>query len=683
MPKQMDNDIKYLKGVGEKRGGLYKKLAVNTVGDLIEYYPRAYLDLSRPVAISEAQLNPDANMAVKAMVVSKTGEQRIRKGLSIFKVVAVDEDEAPFSITFYNVKYTVDSLNVGEYYIFYGKVGGTFTKKEMNSPQVFSTENTSGLLPIYPQTNGLTSKLIAKNVRDALSLISENIPDPIPAFLRTEEQLCTLSYALEKIHFPQNSLEVNIAKERLVFEELFFLSLAFKTLKINNRTEGGQLYSIFEEEKFYSSLPFAPTGAQKRAVADIIHDLKTKRMNRIVEGDVGSGKTMVAGAAAYFCALNGGQCVMMAPTEILAEQHYESMGKMLEPFGITTLILTGSMTAKQKREAKAKLASGEVMFAVGTHALITDDVRFKNLSLVITDEQHRFGVGQRTALSKKGEAPHMLVMSATPIPRTLSLIIYGDLELSVLDEMPARRQPIKTYVIDSAKKLRAYGFIKEHLDKGMQGYIVCPLVEDSEMLPGLVSATEYSEELAKGVFQNYSVGLLHGKMKGREKEEIMRCFKNGEIQLLVSTTVIEVGVDVPNAAVMLIENAERFGLSALHQLRGRIGRGDVQSHCILVSDSKGENATTRLKTLASCSSGFEIAEKDLAMRGPGDFFGFRQHGLPALKIADMASDVLTLSKAQAAAEHLVANKTLLSSDERKLINRKLNEFFDKIGEKPN
>lgn len=683
MQKELYNEIKFLKGVGEKRAKLYKKLGVHNILDLIEFYPRAYLDLSCPVTLSQAQLQPDSNMAVKAEVVSKTGEQRIRKGLSIFKVVAADEDATPFSITFYNVKYTVDALEIGKNYIFYGKVSGTFTKKEMNSPQVFDAQNNTGLIPIYPQTNGLSSKIIAKNVAVALALLPDNIPDAIPTFVRSEEKLCTARYALEKIHFPQNSLEAKIAKERLVFEELFFLSLAFKALKTNKQTAGGQLFTVFEEEKFYKTLPFTPTGAQKRAVAEIISDLKSKRMNRIVEGDVGSGKTMVAAAAAYLCTLNGGQCVMMAPTEILAEQHYESMGKMLEPFGITPLILTGSMTAKQKREAKAKLASGDCMFAVGTHALLTEDVQFKNLSLVITDEQHRFGVGQRTALSKKGDEPHLLVMSATPIPRTLALIIYGDLDLSVLDEMPAGRLPVKTYAIDSAKKQRAFGFIKDHLDKGLQAYIVCPLVEDSELLPSLTSASEYFKELSAGVFQNYRLGLLHGKMKGREKEEIMRQFKNGEIQLLVSTTVIEVGVDVPNAVIMLIENAERFGLSALHQLRGRIGRGSVQSHCILVSDSKGENAMERIKTLVSCSSGFEIAEKDLAMRGPGDFFGLRQHGLPELKIADMAADVLTLSKAQAAAESLAQNKDKLSAEQRRLINQKLAQFFDKIGEKPN
>lgn len=654
MNSKTDTPIRFLKGVGEKRGLLYGKLGIFTIEDLIHYYPRTYIDFSQPQAIASAPY--DKPCAIVATVVAKTGEQRIRKGLSLFKVTVTD-GVSDMIITFFNAKYTVDALKPDTEYLFYGKVAGRLTRREMSAPMIMVYDESQTFLPIYPLTAGLSSKLIQTNVTQALELIQDSIADPIPSDLRRRYELCHSTFALCNIHQPASDHALEIARKRLIFEELLVLNLAMSFLRTGSKTETGTKMGDISLKHFYNTLPYTPTNAQARVIAECTSDLcKDVPMNRLIQGDVGSGKTLVGAACAYFTVQNGYQTAMMVPTEILAEQHYRTLTALLSPVGIRLGLLTGSLTAAQKRTVKAALANGEIDFIVGTHALIQDNVSFHNLGLVITDEQHRFGVAQRLTLSHKGSNPHVLVMSATPIPRTLALIIYGDLDVSIIDELPKGRQPIKTYVIDLPKRHRAYGFMKKLLDAGQQGYIVCPLVEQGETDLGLESATEYAHKLAKQDFKGYSVGLLHGKMKPAEKDKVMRSFAEGKTQLLVSTTVIEVGVDVPGATVMLIENAERFGLSQLHQLRGRIGRGSEESFCILVSDSD----TERLSVIKNTLDGFKISEEDLKLRGPGDFFGSRQHGLPQLKIADMLTDIKLLRLAQDAAAELLASDPALS-----------------------
>ncbi|MEA5011284.1 MAG: ATP-dependent DNA helicase RecG [Angelakisella sp.] len=650
MPLTMESDIRFVKGVGEARMKLYKKLDIATVEDLLYHLPRSYVDLTAPKNILELPLAETG--AVRCVVASKSREQRIRSGLSVWKVTAVDSVSS-LTITFFNAKYTVENLHENEEYIFYGKMGGTLLRREMNAPAVYRLSD-SGLVPVYPLTAGVTSKSVGSHVLSALAALGE-LPESLPQSLRQQYGLCTLDFALRTIHHPHTMAEAEIARRRLIFEELLCLGLGFARLK-----QGQQKRTVTPMEQkdisaFWQSLPFAPTGAQRRAVKEALADLcSPKPMNRLVQGDVGSGKTLVAAACCYFAFLNNRQSALMAPTEILAEQHARSLTPLLEPLGMRVGLLTGSMTAKQKREVKAALAKGEIHLCVGTHALLTGDTEFLRLGLCVTDEQHRFGVAQRMGLGQKGQEAGTLVMSATPIPRTLALIIYGDLDLSVIDELPAGRQKIDTFLIDSTKRERAFGYVRKHLDAGFQGYIVCPLVEENEetLADGRKAAAAYEKELADGPFGNYRVGLLHGKMKAAEKEAAMRAFSTGEIQLLVATTVIEVGIDVPNAVIMMIENAERFGLSQLHQLRGRVGRGSQKSTCILLSDSSGEDTQRRLKYLCASTDGFKIAEYDLELRGPGDFFGMRQHGLPQMKVADLSQDSKVLYETQKAVEEL-------------------------------
>ncbi|MBC8546426.1 ATP-dependent DNA helicase RecG [Clostridiaceae bacterium NSJ-31] len=655
--QSLDTPIRYLKGVGEKRAALYQKLGVSTIGDLIRYYPRAYIDLSQPQAVADAPY--DRPCAVVATVISKSGEQRIRRGLSLFKVKATD-GASDFIITFFNAKYTVEALLPDTPYIFYGRMGGKLTRREMSAPMVLPFDPSRGFLAVYPLTAGLTNRSIAAGVAQALELVQGSVEDPLPDALRRRLGLCHSVYALENIHRPADGHALGLARRRLIFEELFVLNLAMASIRTGNRGRSGAPMRATAFDSFYGSLPFEPTGAQRRVIAECAADLcAAAPMNRLVQGDVGCGKTLVGAACAWFAIQNGYQCAMMAPTEILAEQHRRTLSSLLEPLGVRVGLLTGSMKAAEKRAVRQSLAAGEIDLIVGTHALIQDGVEFAKLGLVITDEQHRFGVGQRMALQQKGENPHVLVMSATPIPRTLALIIYGDLDVSVIDELPRGRQPVHTYVIDPPKRRRAYGFLRRYLDEGRQGYVVCPLVEQGELDLGLESAAEYAARLSAQEFAHYRVGLLHGKMKPAEKEKVMRAFSQGEIQLLVATTVIEVGVDVPNATVMLIENAERFGLSQLHQLRGRIGRGGGESFCILVTDRDLE----RLAVIRGTTDGFRISEEDLRLRGPGDFFGSRQHGLPQLKIADMLTDVSLLREAQDAAAELLARDPKLTRPE--------------------
>ena len=629
-------DIRYLKGVGEKTARLYNKLGIFTVDDLIRHYPRKYLDYGNTVSVKDAP--PDTPVFIKATMITPVKESMIRKGLTLYKCNFSD-GETVIRVTIFNNKYLAKALRTFDDYILYGKVEKTFTSASMSSPQIERADKAE-VHPIYPTTEKLSVKAISNSVRNALALVGK-IPETLSNDILKKYDLVSLDFATRQIHFPSDEKNIEPARHRLIFDELLTLQLGL--LKLKEKDVKGNSCKIKKDftNEFYSLLPFTPTGAQQRAVADCIEDMQSDRMmNRLIQGDVGSGKTAVAGAVIYTVIKNGAQAALMAPTEILATQHFESFKKLFASTDVRVALLTGSVKAGEKKEIKRALCNGEIDLIVGTHALIQNDVEFENLGLVCTDEQHRFGVQQRANLAMKGDNPHLMVMSATPIPRTLGLIIYGDLDISLLDELPPGRQEIRTDVVTSAYHKRSYKFIRDAVDRGEQAYIVCSLVDEGES--DLISAKEYADNLAKNEFVGYSVGLLHGKMKPAEKDRVMQSFAEGETQILVSTTVVEVGVDVPNATVMLIENADRFGLSQLHQLRGRVGRGKNTSYCILVSDNKSDSSRERLQVMKHTSNGFDIADYDLKSRGPGDFFGKRQHGLPDLKIADMLEDTETL-----------------------------------------
>lgn len=629
-------DIRYLKGVGEKTARLYNKLGIFTVDDLIRHYPRKYLDYGNTVSVKDAP--PDTPVFIKATMITPVKESMIRKGLTLYKCNFSD-GETVIRVTIFNNKYLAKALRTFDDYILYGKVEKTFTSASMSSPQIERADKAE-VHPVYPTTEKLSVKAISNSVRNALALVGK-IPETLSDDILKKYDLVSLDFATRQIHFPSDEKNIEPARHRLIFDELLTLQLGL--LKLKEKDVKGNSCKIKRDftNEFYSLLPFTPTGAQQRAVADCIEDMQSDRMmNRLIQGDVGSGKTAVAGAVIYTVIKNGAQAALMAPTEILATQHFESFKKLFASTDVRVALLTGSVKAGEKKEIKRALCNGEIDLIVGTHALIQNDVEFENLGLVCTDEQHRFGVQQRANLAMKGDNPHLMVMSATPIPRTLGLIIYGDLDISLLDELPPGRQEIRTDVVTSAYHKRIYKFIRDAVDRGEQAYIVCSLVDEGES--DLISAKEYADNLAKNEFVGYSVGLLHGKMKPAEKERVMQSFAEGETQILVSTTVVEVGVDVPNATVMLIENADRFGLSQLHQLRGRVGRGKNKSYCILVSDNKSDSSRERLQVMKHTSNGFDIADYDLKSRGPGDFFGKRQHGLPDLKIADMLEDTETL-----------------------------------------
>lgn len=629
-------DIRYLKGVGEKTARLYNKLGIFTVDDLIRHYPRKYLDYSNTVSVKDAP--PDTPVFIKATMITPVKESMIRKGLTFYKCNFSD-GETVIRVTIFNNKYLAKALRTFDDYILYGKVEKTFTSASMSSPQIERADKAE-VHPVYPTTEKLSVKAISNSVRNALALVGK-IPETLSDDILKKYDLVSLDFATRQIHFPTDEKNIEPARHRLIFDELLTLQLGL--LKLKEKDVKGNSCKIKKDftNEFYSLLPFTPTGAQQRAVADCIEDMQSDRMmNRLIQGDVGSGKTAVAGAVIYTVIKNGAQAALMAPTEILATQHFESFKKLFASTDVRVALLTGSVKAGEKKEIKRALCNGEIDLIVGTHALIQNDVEFENLGLVCTDEQHRFGVQQRANLAMKGDNPHLMVMSATPIPRTLGLIIYGDLDISLLDELPPGRQEIRTDVVTSAYHKRIYKFIRDAVDRGEQAYIVCSLVDEGES--DLISAKKYADNLAKNEFVGYSVGLLHGKMKPAEKDKVMQSFAEGETQILVSTTVVEVGVDVPNATVMLIENADRFGLSQLHQLRGRVGRGKNKSYCILVSDNKSDSSRERLQVMKHTSNGFDIADYDLKSRGPGDFFGKRQHGLPDLKIADMLEDTETL-----------------------------------------
>ncbi len=668
-----DTPIRQLRGVGEKRAELYGKLGIRTAGDLIFHFPRRYNDYSESVAVSCAEIGQHA--VIRAMVVIKQPAARIRKGLTLFRLFAEDDGGERITITYYNNKFTPDSLKIGEEYLFSGKISGTLTRKEMNSPMVLRADEKNLLRPVYPLTEGLTAAMVTTSVDEILRNADASFfGEIIPTDMRMDYGLSTMEYAVRSIHFPKDSHAAELAKKRLAFDELLKLQLGMMMMKSRTRTENGCKMSPkdAEMEEFYRSLPFDMTGAQRRAVDDIISDLcGSTPMSRLIQGDVGSGKTAVAAAAALFAAKNGFQTALMAPTEILARQHFATLSEMLEPLGAEVCCVTGSMTKKQRAEVQEKLSDGRCAVAVGTHALISDSTEFKNLGLVITDEQHRFGVNQRAVLAEKGHNPHKLVMSATPIPRTLALIIYGDLDISILNELPKGRQKIETFAVTAKLRERALGFVKKQLDEGRQAYIVCPMIEENEN--ELAAAKGYAESLRKTVLAEYRTGLLHGKMPAAEKDRVMADFKAHELDLLVATTVVEVGVDVPNATVIVIENADRFGLSQLHQLRGRVGRGQHQSYCVLITEEFTEESRQRLEIMTKTSDGFVISEYDLKMRGAGDFFGNRQHGLPDLKIADIAADRELLADCQRAAKTLIERSPDLS--EFPLLKSEVDKLF--------
>lgn len=676
MAISLDTSIQYLTGVGPKRAALYQKLDIHTVRDLLYYFPRSYIDLTAPCDIAAMPLFEQC--AVRARVVAKSSPQYIRRGMTLFRVKVAD-DSGSMVITFFNAKYAVEALKYDTEYIFYGRSGGTLTRREMASPSIYPADLPNALIPVYPLTQGLSSKMVGANIAQALQLLGEELDDPIPDFIRQEYHLCHLQFALRNIHLPTDRESAEIARRRLIFEELLMLALSLRSVRDDTYTQTSYVCGKADLQPFFDQLPFTLTGAQQRAIDQVRQDLaKNTPMNRLVQGDVGSGKTMVAAAASYIAFQNHYMSALMAPTEILAQQHYHGLSRLLEPLGMRLGLLCGSMTAKEKRDIKERIALGMVDLVIGTHALISKDVDLPNLALVVTDEQHRFGVRQRASLSEKSNHPHTLVMSATPIPRTLALMIYGDLDVSSIDELPPNRQPVKTYVISSKIKERAYNFLKDHLDRGLQGYIVCPLVEAMETTPAnLQNAEEYADKLARGPFQNYRVGVLHGKMRAKDREVIMQQFASGEIQLLVSTTVIEVGVDVPNAVIMMVENAERFGLSQLHQLRGRVGRGSVQSYCILISDTQNPDTKQRLQVLHQTNDGFKVAEYDLKARGPGDFLGKRQHGLPQLKIADLSSSMDTMEQVQQAAQQI--HEHPLSAGEKALLQQRIQHILSTVG----
>lgn len=674
---KLDTDIKYLKGVGERRAAMLSRLGVSDVNALVCLYPRVYEDWSRIKSINEAQIGEIC--CIKGIVGSPVRKNLIRKGLTLYKAEITD-GSGIMGITIFNSRFAAEKLTEGDEFLFFGRVGGNLYRKEMNSPEIEPAEGADRIRPIYPQTHGLNSKMIEKLVRTALTECRDELVDPIPLWLREKYCLMNLPDSLWNIHFPKSPDYLEEARRRLIFEELLILQLGLEKMRSQTQNNAGAIIERDFSEEYFSHLSFSPTGAQRRAVKEAMRDMMSGRqMNRLLQGDVGSGKTAVAAALVYSATKNSMQSALMAPTEVLAEQHYKTFLKLFEGCSINVELLTGSDTAAQKRRKKEALKAGEIDLLIGTHAIIQSDVEFKSLALVITDEQHRFGVEQRNALGEKGENPHLYVMSATPIPRTLALIIYGELDISILDELPPGRQKIETYAVTSELRQRAYNYVKKHLDAGRQGYIICPLVDEGESDTELASAVKYADELQRGDFRGYTVGLMHGKMKSVDKKKVMESFSNGETQLLVSTTVIEVGVDVPNAVIMVIENAERFGLSQLHQLRGRIGRGQYKSTCILITDAKNDTAQRRMKVMETTTDGFKIADEDLKLRGPGEFFGSRQHGLPEMKIADMLEDRSTLEETQRAAKEIMARDPELSSPESTALKNEIQRLFDAVG----
>ncbi len=662
-----NDNIQYLKGVGEKRALLFKKLGTQTIGALLRFYPRSYENWSDITPIAQAR--GMGNVCIKATVTSPVKENFIRKNMVLYKFTVADSSGSML-VTIFNNKYDAAKIHIGEELLFFGKLSTESFYAEMSSPKIRPVK-AAYIRPVYSTVSGLSSTAIENQVKTALSCVS--LEEFLPVSIIEANSLCSFEFALRNIHFPESEEALEKARKRLVFEELFLLQSSLLLLKNINRGKTPCVMAKDYTQEFIKALPFSLTNAQRRAINDCVLDMSGGQpMNRLVQGDVGSGKTAVCAAVSYSAVKNGFQTAVMVPTEILAEQHFATFKKFFEGTGISCDLLTGRLTKKQKELAKGRLLSGETHIVIGTHALLSDNVEFKNLGLVVTDEQHRFGVEQRASLSAKGEHPHVLVMSATPIPRTLALIIYGDLDVSIIDEYPKGRIPIESYCVSSKLHPRVYNYIKKHIAEGRQGYIVCPLVEENDT--DLIPAEEYYEKLKENEFKDYRLGLIHGKMKAKEKDQIMREFSLGNIDLLIATTVIEVGIDVPNAAILVIENAERFGLSQLHQLRGRIGRGGYKSTCIFISDG-GSLAKKRLDIMCSTNDGFKIADEDLKLRGPGDFLGNRQHGLPELHIADFVLDIEVLRSAGIQAKNLLAHDPSLQKAENQSFKKEINSLL--------
>ena len=652
----LQTDVRYIKGIGEARAKALSKLGIATLQDLIGYFPRRYEDRTMTRTIRELELGE--TVCVRAMIANDPVASRISGGRTVVKARAVD-DSGALDLTFFNQEYRKNSLHRGETYIFCGKVEGNLLARRMINPIVEQEGQqvlTGHIVPIYPLTAGVSQNLLYKAVGQGLAACRHLLTDCLPDAVRQAHRLCHSGYAYENIHFPADAEALNLARRRMVFEELFILSCGLQMLRSRRTDVAGPACAAADMEEFYRALPFPLTNAQRRAITEAVSDMRSGRpMNRLCQGDVGSGKTMVAAGCVWFAAQSGWQSALMAPTEILARQHYENLTPLFEKFGLRCALLTGSTKARERRDILENLALGSIDLCIGTHALLTEDVSYARLGLVITDEQHRFGVNQRAALGQKAENPHMLVLSATPIPRTLALIIYGDLDVSVMNELPPGRQKVDTFAVGESYRQRVNQFIRKQVEAGHQVFIVCPLVGQEDHIPDeRKAAAAYAKKLREEVFPDLRVCLLHGKMKAKEKEKVMEDFAAGSGDILVATTVVEVGVDVPNATCMVVENAERFGLSQLHQLRGRVGRGQAKSYCILLSEHPSEETKRRLKVMTKTNDGFEISREDLALRGPGDFFGQRQHGLPALKIADLSCDMALLDEAQQAAKNWMA-----------------------------
>ncbi len=672
---KLSDPITILKGIGPSRAKQFENLNIFTLQDLICHFPRGYEDRTKLLTIS--QLEVDTPACFKAMVMGTPRTSHIRKGLDITKVQVADHT-ARLSLTFFNNKYAAESLRYGQEYIFYGAVSGDFIGYNMTNPIFELPESapvtTRRILPIYPLTAGLSNAVLMKAVQQALAICDvpeEILPEPV----RQEYGILPAQRAYYAIHQPQSMAEAELAKKRLIFEEFFVFSAGLSLMRASRNGKTTMAYKNLDLKPFLAALPFAPTGAQQRAMEEIIRDFsKGVPMNRLLQGDVGSGKTIVAAAAAYCAVNNHKQAAMMVPTEILAEQHYQSLSRFLSPLGISVGLLTGSMKEKDKKALRSDLAEGRLQLVIGTHALLSTSTEFLDLGLVIADEQHRFGVGQRAKLAAKGTDPHLLVMSATPIPRTLALIMYGDLDISILNELPPGRQSVDTFLVNESYRPRINAFIRKQVAEGHQCFVVCPAVEENEDL-GIKAASVWAETLQKTVFPDLRVQLLHGQMKGLEKEAAMADFARGGADILVATTVIEVGVDVPNATLMVIEDADRFGLSQLHQLRGRVGRGSAKSFCILTSQNRNPETLQRIKAFCKTTDGFRIAEEDLKLRGPGDFFGQRQSGLPAFRVADLSMDLQTLKQAQEASAQWIDRFGTTDTPEAHALRKRIGELF--------
>ena len=672
---RLSDPITILKGIGPNKAAQFAALNIHTLGDLICHFPRGYEDRTRLVTIS--QLEPDKPACFRAMVMNTPRTAHIRKGLDVTKVQVADHT-ARLNLTFFNQKFTTGQLQYGKEYIFYGAVSGDFIGYNMTSPAFEALDappvTTRRILPIYPLTAGISGAAMLKAVRQALA-ICDVPPEIIPESVRQQYGILPAERAYYAIHEPASMEEAELAKRRLIFEEFFVFSAGLSLMRATRAGKQTPAYENTDLTPFMAALPFSLTGAQRRAIDEIMADFRRGTpMNRLVQGDVGSGKTMVAAAAAYCAAQNCRQSALMVPTEILAEQHHASLSRLLTPLGVRVGLLTGSMKEKDKKTVRAAIAEGNLDLIVGTHALLSDSTSFSNLGLVIADEQHRFGVAQRSRLSAKSSDPHLLVMSATPIPRTLALIMYGDLDVSILDELPPGRQTVDTFLVTESYRPRINAFIRKQVEEGHQCYVVCPAVEENEEL-NIKSAELWAETLQTAVFPDLKVSLLHGKMKGAEKEAIMGAFSRGESHILVATTVIEVGVDVPNATLMVIEDADRFGLSQLHQLRGRVGRGKAKSYCILTSHNRNTDTLQRIKAFCKTNDGFRIAEEDLKLRGPGDFFGQRQSGLPAFRVADLSCDLKTLKDAQAASAQWIDDFGTADTPEANALRQRIASLF--------